>query len=116
MKAAAVAAAKCWVVATPLGLVLRGISKGYVPPTPFIIVSMVSTGVLLIGWRSALAAATPKKVRSFYACSVNQSFFGQHSFNTLRFARILPKVPMLSWLLVRTSKATRLNSCSCCFL
>ncbi len=37
---AALAAAKCWAVATPLGLVLRGLSKGYVPPTPFIVVSM----------------------------------------------------------------------------
>ena len=64
VRAAATAAAKCWAVATPLGLVFRGLSKGYVPPTPFIIVSMVSTGVLLIGWRSALAAATPKKVKA----------------------------------------------------
>ena len=61
MKAAAGAAAKCWIVATPLGLVFRGLSKGYVPPTPFIIVSMVATAVLLVGWRSVLAATT--KVR-----------------------------------------------------
>ena len=60
MKAAAVTAAKCWAVATPLGLVLRGLSKGYIPPTPFIVVSMVSTAVVLVGWRSALAAVSKK--------------------------------------------------------
>ena len=60
MKAAAATAAKCWAVATPLGLVLRGLSKGYIPPTPFIVVSMVSTAVVLVGWRSALAAVSKK--------------------------------------------------------
>jgi hypothetical protein len=60
--AAAAAAAKCWAVGVPLGLVLRGLSRGYVPPGPFIVVSMVTTAVLLVGWRSALAA-TSKKVR-----------------------------------------------------
>ncbi len=42
----------------PLGLVLRGLSKGYVPPLPFILVSLGVTGVLLTGWRAGLAAAT----------------------------------------------------------
>jgi len=60
VSAAALVAAKCWAVATPIGLVLRGVSKGYVPPTPFIVVTCVATAVLLVGWRSALAAATPK--------------------------------------------------------
>jgi len=43
---------KSWAVAVPIGLLLRGISKGRVPPTPFIIVSMVATLVLLLGWRA----------------------------------------------------------------
>ncbi|KAG2436547.1 hypothetical protein HYH02_011484 [Chlamydomonas schloesseri] len=56
--AAAATAAKCWAAGVPLGLVIRGLSRGYVPPVPFIGVSMAVTGVLLVGWRSALAAAT----------------------------------------------------------
>ena len=55
---AAATAAKCWAVGVPLGLVIRGLSRGYVPPTPFIAVSMGVTAVLLVGWRSALAATT----------------------------------------------------------
>ena len=43
--------AKGWVVAVPLGIVLRGLLKGYVPPVPFIIVTMISTLVILAGIR-----------------------------------------------------------------
>ncbi|GBF94799.1 hypothetical protein Rsub_07971 [Raphidocelis subcapitata] len=57
---AAAAAAKCWAVGAPLGLAVRGLSKGYMPPTPFIIVSLVATAVLMVGWRTGLAAATPE--------------------------------------------------------
>lgn len=57
---AALTAAKCWAAGAPLGLVIRGVSKGYVPPTPFIVVSLVATAVLMVGWRAALAAATPE--------------------------------------------------------
>lgn len=39
-------------------LVLRSIQRGYIPDKSFVIVSFVATGVLLIGWRSALAIAT----------------------------------------------------------
>lgn len=39
-------------------LVLRSIQRGYIPDKSFVIVSFIATGVLLIGWRSALAAAT----------------------------------------------------------
>ena len=59
---AALTAAKCCAVATPVSLVLRGLLKGYPPPTPFIAVSFVVTGTLLIGWRSALAAVTKPEV------------------------------------------------------
>lgn len=34
------------------------LSRGAVPPTPFIIVALVATGTLLVGWRAALAAVT----------------------------------------------------------
>ncbi|MEW5304544.1 MAG: hypothetical protein WDW36_007149 [Sanguina aurantia] len=60
-KAAATAAAKCWAVATPLGLVIRGAAKGYVPPTPFIVVSFVATFVVLVGWRTAFAAVAKQE-------------------------------------------------------
>ena len=39
-------------------LVLRSIQRGYIPDKSFVIVSFLATGVLLIGWRSALAVAT----------------------------------------------------------
>ena len=64
MLPAALTAAKTWAIATPVSLVLRGLLKGYAPPTPFIIVSFAVTGTLLIGWRSILAAVTTP-----YVCS-----------------------------------------------
>lgn len=56
--AAAATAAKVWAVGTPAALVLRGLLKGYPPPTPFIAVAFGATAVVMIGWRSALAGAT----------------------------------------------------------
>ncbi|GIL75317.1 hypothetical protein Vretifemale_5133, partial [Volvox reticuliferus] len=56
--AAALTAAKCWAVGIPAGVVLRGLFRGYVPPVPFILVGLAVNGVLLVGWRSALAAVT----------------------------------------------------------
>ena len=64
VQAAAGTAAKCWAAGVPLGLVFRGLSKGYVPPTPFMLVTLGTTLVLMVGWRTALAALTPK-VRPF---------------------------------------------------
>ncbi|VEU33663.1 unnamed protein product [Pseudo-nitzschia multistriata] len=46
-KEAAVRAARGWILAVPLGCLLRGIAKGYVPPLPFVVVTMVSTLFLL---------------------------------------------------------------------
>jgi hypothetical protein len=65
---AAATAAKVWAVGVPLGLALRGLSRGYVPPTPFIAISMGVTAVLMIGWRTAFAALSPKVWRSVRAC------------------------------------------------
>lgn len=44
-------AAKGWIVAVPLGCALRGVIKGYVPPAPFVIVTMIVTLVMLAGSR-----------------------------------------------------------------
>jgi hypothetical protein len=43
--------AKGWLGAIPLGIVMRGLLKGYAPPVPFIIVTMISTLVILAGIR-----------------------------------------------------------------
>lgn len=49
---AIVAAAKSWAVGIPLGLAIRTATSGHIPQAPFILVSMGSTGILLIGWRA----------------------------------------------------------------
>lgn len=46
-----------WVVCMPTALVIRGISRGAIPPTPFIIVSMVSTFIALWLFRSLYVLA-----------------------------------------------------------
>jgi len=57
-RTAAMAAAKSWAIAAPLGIILRSIGKGYIPEKTFVIVSLVATAVLLVGWRTALAAVS----------------------------------------------------------
>jgi hypothetical protein len=47
----AIKVAKGWALAVPLGIAMRGVLKGYVPPVPFIIVTMISTLVILAGIR-----------------------------------------------------------------
>lgn len=44
-----------------LGLVIRSVTSGHVPPYPFILVTMGSTAVLLIGWRALSFTILPKK-------------------------------------------------------
>lgn len=44
-----------WAVAIPLGCVLRGLIKGYVPPTAFVIVTLIATLVILTLARLAFA-------------------------------------------------------------
>ena len=39
--------ARGWIVAVPLGCVGRGLIKGYVPPVPFVVVTMIATLVIL---------------------------------------------------------------------
>ncbi len=57
---AAKVAAKGWIVAVPLGCALRGVIKGYVPPAPFVIVTMIVTLVLLGGTRMLYSAVEDK--------------------------------------------------------
>ena len=42
------------------GIAARSLARGYVPERAFVIVALVVTGVLLVGWRTGLAAATPQ--------------------------------------------------------
>lgn len=57
---AAAAAAKTWALGVPLGVAIRIVGRGYVPAMSFIGISLAVTGVLMIGWRTALAAVTPE--------------------------------------------------------
>lgn len=54
------AAAKGWVVAVPLGCALRGVIKGYVPPAPFVIVTLIATLVILGGSRMLYSVVEDK--------------------------------------------------------
>ncbi|KAL7525139.1 hypothetical protein ACHAWF_001230 [Thalassiosira exigua] len=42
---------KGWILAVPLGVVLRGVIRGYAPPVPFIVVTLISTLVIVAGAR-----------------------------------------------------------------
>jgi hypothetical protein len=50
--------AQGWIVAIPLGCVGRGLIKGYVPPAPFVVVTMIATLVILGGTRTVYNFAT----------------------------------------------------------
>jgi hypothetical protein len=56
--------AKGWILAIPLGCVLRGLIKGYVPPLPFVIVTMIATLVILGCTRVAYTALTEQSESS----------------------------------------------------
>jgi hypothetical protein len=56
--------ARGWIVAVPAGIVLRGLLKGYVPPTSFIVVTMIATLVILSLARVAYALAEQKLLSS----------------------------------------------------
>lgn len=53
---AIVTALKSWVLGMPLGIGIRAIEQGHLPPTNFMLVTMGSTAVLLVGWRSLLSS------------------------------------------------------------
>ncbi|OAY68505.1 hypothetical protein ACMD2_24934 [Ananas comosus] len=49
------AAAKSWAVGIPLGIIIRAVTSGHIPPINFILVTMASTGVLLLVWRALVS-------------------------------------------------------------
>jgi Protein of unknown function (DUF3054) len=66
--AAALQALRGWVVAMPLGCVIRGVVKGYVPPLPFVLVTLVATFVLLSAAR-VMYAVTARYLQQSYTTS-----------------------------------------------
>jgi Protein of unknown function (DUF3054) len=58
VQAAALQTLQGWALAVPLGCALRGILKGYLPPLPFVIVTLVATLVILGSVRVIYALAT----------------------------------------------------------
>ncbi|MCO5597629.1 hypothetical protein L7F22_051710 [Adiantum nelumboides] len=58
---AVLAAVKSWAVGIPLALVIRSLTSGHVPSHPFIIVSMASTLILLVGWRATANVVFPNE-------------------------------------------------------
>ncbi|GAV67511.1 DUF3054 domain-containing protein [Cephalotus follicularis] len=56
---ALMAAAKSWAFGISLGLIIRAATSGHSPPFDFILVTMGSTAVLLIGWRALLVSVLP---------------------------------------------------------
>lgn len=57
IKQSTISVAKGWIVAIPLGCLLRGAIKGYLPPIAFVIVTLIATLVLLSAGRAAYTAA-----------------------------------------------------------
>ena len=55
---AALQTVRAWGVAIPLGIALRGLSKGAIPPLSFAIVTLLATLVLLVGARVGWYALT----------------------------------------------------------
>uniref|UniRef100_A0A5B7BZS6 Transmembrane protein n=1 Tax=Davidia involucrata TaxID=16924 RepID=A0A5B7BZS6_DAVIN len=56
---AVIAAGKSWFVGIPVGVIIRAVTLGHTPPPNFILVTMGSTAVLLIGWRALLFSIFP---------------------------------------------------------
>ncbi|XVE95066.1 hypothetical protein REPUB_Repub02eG0064500 [Reevesia pubescens] len=56
---AALAAVKSWALGIPLGVIIRAATSGHIPPYTFVLVTMGSTSVLLIGWRTLLVSILP---------------------------------------------------------
>ncbi|BBG95130.1 RNA-binding protein 1 [Prunus dulcis] len=53
------ATAKSWALGIPLGIIIRASTAGHLPPYKFILVTMGSTAVLLLGWRALLYKFLP---------------------------------------------------------
>ncbi|XP_057490674.1 uncharacterized protein LOC130776456 [Actinidia eriantha] len=61
---AVIAAAKSWSLGIPIGLVIRTTTVGHIPQPNFIIVTMGSTALLLVGWRALLFSIFPNDDKS----------------------------------------------------
>ncbi|XP_047085886.1 uncharacterized protein LOC124697322 [Lolium rigidum] len=82
-------AAKSWAVGIPLGIAIRSLASGHIPQTPFILVAMGSTGVLLTAWRALASQVLStgqqkkddvyKKGNPFELFEVRISFNNYHS-------------------------------------
>ncbi|MQM00274.1 hypothetical protein Taro_033015 [Colocasia esculenta] len=59
--AGVLAAAKSWAVGIPIGLGIRSLASGHIPPTTFMLITMGTTGFLLIGWRALLYTLLPNQ-------------------------------------------------------
>ncbi|KAL3617870.1 hypothetical protein CASFOL_038191 [Castilleja foliolosa] len=56
---AIVASTKSWSLGIPLGIIIRAVTIGHTPPANFILVTMGSTAVFLVGWRALLFTIVP---------------------------------------------------------
>lgn len=65
IKSALFQTAKGWALAVPLGCILRGVIKGYIPPIPFVVVTLISTLVILSIGRVGYTALTELYVEMF---------------------------------------------------
>ncbi|XP_002988031.2 uncharacterized protein LOC9656762 [Selaginella moellendorffii] len=61
LRGATFSAIKSWGVSIPLGLVIRTLITGHTPPQTFILISMGSTFVLLVSWRTLFTALFPNE-------------------------------------------------------
>lgn len=61
---AVIAAAKSWSLGIPVGMAIRAASVGHIPPPNFILVTMGSTALLVIGWRALLFSIFPNDDKS----------------------------------------------------
>eukprot|EP00268_Persea_americana_P050289 TRINITY_DN5455_c0_g1_i18.p1 TRINITY_DN5455_c0_g1~~TRINITY_DN5455_c0_g1_i18.p1 ORF type:complete len:123 (-),score=20.33 TRINITY_DN5455_c0_g1_i18:3401-3769(-) len=53
------AAVKSWAVGISLGVTIRAATSSHIPPASFVLVTMGSTGILLIGWRALISTLLP---------------------------------------------------------
>ncbi|KAJ6813592.1 uncharacterized protein M6B38_142220 [Iris pallida] len=58
---AIIVAVKSWAVGIPLGIIIRAVTSGHIPAIAFMLVTMGSTGVLLIGWRALACSLLSSK-------------------------------------------------------
>ena len=65
IQSAGIQATKGWAIAIPVGCILRGIIKGYVPPIPFVVVTLIATLFILCLGRIGYTALAELYVEMF---------------------------------------------------